>query len=229
MSAGLLGLGSNVGERRIHLQAAVDALAAAGAVVLAASSVYDTDPVGEVPDQPSFLNACLRIETALEPLELLDAVKRLERELGRADAEVRHGPRTIDIDILLLGGLELRHERMSLPHGQLLNRRFVLIPAVELDFDSARQMARAWRMRSRRCHSMRVCAGPAHPSGCRIAELPLDCSARLVRASRASGVPRRQNGSSQEATEPRLCPAGQAQQRGAVNAASGHHAQTSVA
>jgi 2-amino-4-hydroxy-6-hydroxymethyldihydropteridine diphosphokinase len=135
VSAGLLGLGSNVGARRAHLQAAVDALGAAGAVVLAASSVYDTDPVGEVPDQPSFLNACLRIETALSPLELLDAVKRLERKLGREDAEVRHGPRRIDIDILLLGGLELSEKRMSLPHGQLLNRRFVLIPALELDFD----------------------------------------------------------------------------------------------
>ncbi len=135
MSAGLLGLGSNVGERRNHLQGAVDALGAAGAVVLACSSVYDTDPVGEMLDQPSFLNACLRIETALAPLELLDAVKRLERELGRAAAEVRHGPRTIDIDILLLGRFELRHERMSLPHRQLLNRRFVLIPALELDYD----------------------------------------------------------------------------------------------
>lgn len=131
---GLLGLGSNVGERRQHLQEAVDALPAAGARVLAASSVYDTDPVGEVLDQPSFLNACLRVETELEPLELLDAVKRLERELGRGDGEVRHGPRAIDIDILLLGELELRHERMLLPHEQLLHRRFVLIPALELDF-----------------------------------------------------------------------------------------------
>jgi 2-amino-4-hydroxy-6-hydroxymethyldihydropteridine diphosphokinase len=132
---GLLGLGSNVGDRRAHLQAAVCALPAAGVRVLACSSTYDTDPVGQGPDQPSFLNACLRIETALEPLELLDAVKRLERELGRRDAEVRHGPRTIDIDILLLGGLELVDERMSLPHEELLNRRFVLIPALELDFD----------------------------------------------------------------------------------------------
>src|SRR5271154_6504504 len=132
---GLLGLGSNVGERRLHLQRAVDALPAAGVRVLAASSVYDTDPVGELLEQPSFLNACLRVETALEPLELLDAVKRLERELGRGDSEVRHGPRTIDIDILLLGDLELASERMSLPHEQLLSRRFVLIPALELDFD----------------------------------------------------------------------------------------------
>jgi 2-amino-4-hydroxy-6-hydroxymethyldihydropteridine diphosphokinase len=134
---GLLGLGSNVGDRRLHLQRAVDALLAAGVGVLAASSVYDTDPVGEVLDQPSFLNACLRVETALEPLELLDAVKHLERELGREDGGVRHGPRTIDIDILLLGEIALVNERMTLPHEQLLQRRFVLVPALELDFDLA--------------------------------------------------------------------------------------------
>jgi 2-amino-4-hydroxy-6-hydroxymethyldihydropteridine diphosphokinase len=134
---GLLGLGSNVGDRRTHLQAAVDALPRAGVRVLASSSTYDTDPVGEVLDQPSFLNACLRVETALEPLELLDTVKGLERELGRRDAEIRHGPRAIDIDILMLGELELRDERMSLPHAQLLARRFVLIPALELDIEAS--------------------------------------------------------------------------------------------
>jgi 2-amino-4-hydroxy-6-hydroxymethyldihydropteridine diphosphokinase len=132
---GLLGLGSNVGERRANLQAAVDALPGAGVEVLASSSTYDTDPVGEVLDQPSFLNACLLVGTALEPLELLAAVKRLERELGREEPSLRHGPRTIDIDILLLGAEELEHERMSLPHAQLLSRRFVLIPALELDFE----------------------------------------------------------------------------------------------
>jgi 2-amino-4-hydroxy-6-hydroxymethyldihydropteridine diphosphokinase len=136
LRTGLLGLGSNVGERRAQLQGAVDALAGAGITPLASSSTYDTDPVGEVLDQPSFLNACLRVETALEPLALLDAVKRLERELGRRDGDRRHGPRAIDIDVLLLGELELRHERMTLPHEQLLSRRFVLIPALELDFDA---------------------------------------------------------------------------------------------
>jgi 2-amino-4-hydroxy-6-hydroxymethyldihydropteridine diphosphokinase len=131
---GYLGLGSNVGERRAQLQAAVDALPVAGVEALASSSVYDTDPVGEVLDQPSFLNACLRVRTALAPLALLDAVKGLERELGRAAGGQRHGPRAIDIDILLLGELELREEHMALPHAQLLTRRFVLIPALELDF-----------------------------------------------------------------------------------------------
>lgn len=131
---GLLGLGSNVGDRRAQLQAAVDALPRAAVRVLRSSSVYDTDPVGEVLDQPSFLNACLSVQTALEPLELLDAVKRVERELGR-ETGVRHGPRPIDIDVLLLGDLELSHERMTLPHEQVLCRRFVLIPALELDFE----------------------------------------------------------------------------------------------
>jgi len=134
---GLLGLGSNVGDRRAHLQAAVDALPAAGAQPLASSSTYDTDPVGEVLAQPSFLNACVSVQTELEPLALLDAVKLLERDLGRAQDSVRHGPRTIDIDVLLLGELELHQERMTLPHEQLLTRRFVLIPALELDFDCA--------------------------------------------------------------------------------------------
>ena len=79
--------------------------------MLARSSTYDTDPVGEVLDQPSFLNACLRVATALEPLALLDAVKALERELGRDAGGVRHGPRAIDIDVLLLG--ERRAARTS--------------------------------------------------------------------------------------------------------------------
>ena len=132
---GLLGLGSNVGDRRAQLQAAVDALPSVGVTVLACSSTYDTDPVGEVTDQPTFLNACVRVRTALEPLALLETVKQLERQLGRREDGLRHGPRAIDVDILLLGELELHHERMVLPHEQLLARRFVLIPALELDFE----------------------------------------------------------------------------------------------
>jgi 2-amino-4-hydroxy-6-hydroxymethyldihydropteridine diphosphokinase len=134
---GLLGLGSNIGDRREHLQGAADALPAAGVRVLASSSLYDTDPVGEILDQASFLNACLRVETELEPLELLDAVKGIERELGRPRRYERHSPRAIDIDVLLLGDVELSHERMALPHAQVLTRRFVLIPALELDLELA--------------------------------------------------------------------------------------------
>lgn len=132
---GHLGLGSNVGDRRAHLQAAVDALASHGVRVLASSSTYETDPVGEVVDQPDFLNACVRIETELGPQALLDACKAVERELGRAGGGPRHGPRPIDVDVLLLGEIELRCERLTLPHRQVLARRFVLIPLLELDFE----------------------------------------------------------------------------------------------
>ena len=131
---GYLGLGSNVGDRRAKLQAAADALGAHGVRVLASSSTYDTDPVGEILDQPSFLNACLRVETDLEPEALLDACKAVERELGREPGGPRHGPRPIDVDVLLLGDREFASERLRLPHEQVLERRFVLIPLLELDF-----------------------------------------------------------------------------------------------
>jgi 2-amino-4-hydroxy-6-hydroxymethyldihydropteridine diphosphokinase len=135
MRIGYLGLGSNVGDRRSHLQAAVEALPEHGIRVLASSSAYDSDPVGEILDQPDFLNACLRIETALEPEALLDACKSVESDLGRAAGGPRHGPRPIDVDVLLLGDVELASDRLALPHEQVLARRFVLIPLLELDFD----------------------------------------------------------------------------------------------
>lgn len=131
---GYLGLGSNLGDRRARLQAAVDSLPAAGVVPMASSATYDTDPVGLVLDQPAFLNACLRIETALGPEELLAACKGVERELGRDASGERHGPREIDIDVLLLGDVEWSSDRLQLPHPQVTARRFVLIPLLELDF-----------------------------------------------------------------------------------------------
>jgi 2-amino-4-hydroxy-6-hydroxymethyldihydropteridine diphosphokinase len=101
--------------------------------VLAASSVYETAPQGEVTDQADFLNACLRVRTALGPEELLDAAKAVERELGREPGGVRHGPRPIDVDVLLLGDVEFRSERLTLPHREVTSRRFVLEPLLELD------------------------------------------------------------------------------------------------
>jgi 2-amino-4-hydroxy-6-hydroxymethyldihydropteridine diphosphokinase len=135
MPIGYLGLGSNVGDRRANLQAAVDALPAHGVRVLASSSTYDTDPVGEILEQPDFLNACLQIETELQPEALLDACKAVEGELGRVQGGPRHGPRPIDVDLLLLGDVEHSSERLRLPHEQVLARRFVLIPLLELDFE----------------------------------------------------------------------------------------------
>ncbi len=129
---GHLGLGSNVGDRRANLQAAVDALPAHGVRVVASSSVYDTEPVGEVLDQPQFLNAVVRAETSLEPEALLDACKAVERELGRQVGGVRHGPRPIDVDVLLLGDVAFASERLRLPHAEVTSRRFVLEPLLEL-------------------------------------------------------------------------------------------------
>ena len=100
--------------------------------VLASSSVYDTEPVGLVLDQPDFLNACLRIDTELGPEPLLDACKDVERELGRLAGGRRHGPRPIDVDLLLLGDETYRSERLTLPHEQVTSRRFVLAPLLEL-------------------------------------------------------------------------------------------------
>ena len=135
---GYLGLGSNVGDRRANLQRAIELLPERGVNVLASSSTYDTDPVGEVLDQPDFLNACIRIETELGPEALLDACKDVERELGRdLEGGIRHGPRPIDVDLLLLGDTVYASERLTLPHEQVLARRFVLIPLLELDMDLA--------------------------------------------------------------------------------------------
>jgi 2-amino-4-hydroxy-6-hydroxymethyldihydropteridine diphosphokinase len=131
---GHLGLGSNVGDRRANLQAAA-ALLSEHVDVLASSSVYETAPVGEVLDQPDFLNACLRIETDLEPEALLDACKAVERELGREPGGQRHGPRAIDVDLLLLGDAAHESERLTLPHPETTSRRFVLVPLYELDPD----------------------------------------------------------------------------------------------
>jgi 2-amino-4-hydroxy-6-hydroxymethyldihydropteridine diphosphokinase len=130
---GYLGLGSNLGDRRAMLQAAVEDLWGHGVEVLASSSVYGTEPVGEVLDQPAFLNACVRIETGLGPEALLDACKGVEATLGRATGGVRHGPRPIDVDVLLLGDAQYESERLNIPHREVAARRFVLVPLLELD------------------------------------------------------------------------------------------------
>jgi 2-amino-4-hydroxy-6-hydroxymethyldihydropteridine diphosphokinase len=100
---------------------------------VARSSVYETEPQGEVLDQPDFLNAAVAIETELDPEGLLDLCKEVERELGREAGGVRHGPRVVDVDVLLLGDLKYRSERLTLPHRDVLARRFVLVPLLELD------------------------------------------------------------------------------------------------
>ncbi len=101
--------------------------------VLASSSVYETEPVGEVLDQPDFLNAVVRIRTQLTPVGLLSLCKTIEVEMGRDLGGPRHGPRPIDIDLLLLGDVEMSTDRLTLPHPEVTSRRFVLAPLLELD------------------------------------------------------------------------------------------------
>jgi 2-amino-4-hydroxy-6-hydroxymethyldihydropteridine diphosphokinase len=134
---GYLGFGSNIGEREAAIARALELLGERGVEVLAVSSLYETEPVGEVLEQPDFLNAAARMATSLEPLELLDACKSVEAEMGRDFSAIRHGPRPIDIDLLLLGDIELELERLRLPHREVSTRRFVLVPLLELDPDLA--------------------------------------------------------------------------------------------
>jgi 2-amino-4-hydroxy-6-hydroxymethyldihydropteridine diphosphokinase len=105
---------------------------ATGITVDRCSSVYETEPVGEMPDQRDFLNAVVQIRTELEPLDLLSACKRIEEKLGRR-AGPRHGPRSIDIDVLLVGDVVLDSDRLRLPHPEVSARRFVLVPLLELE------------------------------------------------------------------------------------------------
>jgi 2-amino-4-hydroxy-6-hydroxymethyldihydropteridine diphosphokinase len=124
---GYLGLGSNVGDRLANLRAAAERLP-----VVARSSVYETEPQGEVLDQPDFLNAVVAIETSLDPEGLLRQAKGVEVELGRDFGQIRHGPRVVDIDLLLLGDIEMTTERLTLPHPEVTTRRFVLVPLLEI-------------------------------------------------------------------------------------------------
>jgi len=126
-----LGLGSNRGDRLTFLKSALAAIAKLDRTsVDAVSSVYETEPVGKK-DQNEFFNAVVEIESTLSPQDLLREVKRIEHDLGRKDP-IRWGPREIDIDILYYDDLVLNDESLQIPHGEVLNRRFALIPLNEI-------------------------------------------------------------------------------------------------
>jgi 2-amino-4-hydroxy-6-hydroxymethyldihydropteridine diphosphokinase len=122
-----LALGSNLGERAGYLQDAVDALAATATVsVVAVSSVYETDPVGG-PEQGRYLNAVVAIDTGLAPHDLLALAHRLESNARRVRGE-RWGPRTLDVDILLVGNAVVSDPDLVVPHPRMWERGFVLAP-----------------------------------------------------------------------------------------------------
>lgn len=131
----LLGLGSNLGDRKANLEAALAALVHADIRVQRVSSVYETDAL--LPENAPaewdipYYNIVVVAESALQPEALLDAVKRVERQLGRQDIG-RWGPRVIDIDILAHGITVMRSDRLTLPHPQMLRRDFVMVPLAEV-------------------------------------------------------------------------------------------------
>ena len=125
-----LGLGSNVGDREANLRAALRGLEARGFRVTALSSLYLTEPV-DAPPQEWFLNAVAGGETALSPEALLRACLDTERALGRV-RDVPRGPRTIDLDLLLYGDEVRDTPGLTLPHPRMHERRFVLVPLVEI-------------------------------------------------------------------------------------------------
>ena len=125
-----IGIGSNVGDPVANVRRAIDALREAG-VVAVQSSLYRTKPWGKT-DQPEFINAVVRLETALQPRALLDTLKRLEKQLGRTEDE-HWGPRVIDLDLLTYDDRTIDEPGLRIPHPELKDRAFVLVPLAEID------------------------------------------------------------------------------------------------
>ncbi len=130
-----LGLGSNVGDRRAHLRAAVAALPD----VVAVSPVYETEPVGGPPGQEPYLNLVVELDTELSPRELLALANQLEETAGRVRQEVG-GPRPLDVDVLVVGDLVVNEPDLVVPHPRMWHRRFVLAPLADLAEGEVRRL-----------------------------------------------------------------------------------------
>lgn len=125
-----LGLGSNVGDRAEHLRTALNHIQRQIGKVAKKSHVYETQPWGQ-PDQDSFLNLVVMINTSLDPRGLLEEITKIERAMGRERRE-KWGPRAIDIDILFYGKRVVRDKGLEIPHPELHKRAFVLVPMMEI-------------------------------------------------------------------------------------------------
>ena len=131
MHLAYIGFGSNIGDRLVHIQNAIQTLSKAEGITLQKiSSLYKTDPVG-YEAQAQFLNGVAAIQTSLSPLSLLHTLKDIETAVGRQH-RIRWGPREIDLDILIYGDLCLRTEKLILPHPEMHLRSFVLVPLAEI-------------------------------------------------------------------------------------------------
>jgi 2-amino-4-hydroxy-6-hydroxymethyldihydropteridine diphosphokinase len=126
-----IGLGSNLGQRARNLRQAIERLDDRGTQVGRVSTVYETEPVGPIREQPMFYNAVAELHTELESLDLLRHCQAVEAAMGRRRS-VPKGPRVIDLDLLLVDEVELSHPDLELPHPNLTERAFVLLPLIEL-------------------------------------------------------------------------------------------------
>ena len=127
-----IGLGSNLGKRLDYIKTAIKLIRKLNSTSIdAISSIYESEPYGNV-DQPKFLNCVLKLNTTIEPLDLLTKLKNIEKNMGREKAK-RWSPRVIDIDILLYNDLIMDSPELKIPHPDLLNRDFVIKPLLELD------------------------------------------------------------------------------------------------
>lgn len=135
-----LGLGSNLGDRVANLASALDALERAGLTVEAVSSVYDTPPWGEPPpgltEPPRYANAAAAVRLDLEPVDLLRLCKGIEVAAGRDLHALRNAPRVLDLDVLLLGDVEMATPELEVPHPRMHLRAFVLVPLAEIAPDA---------------------------------------------------------------------------------------------
>ncbi|MCU1447849.1 MAG: sulD [Acidimicrobiales bacterium] len=143
-----LGLGSNLGDRRAHLAIAVAALPD----VVTVSPVYETEPVGGPPGQDAYLNLVVELETGLSPRQLLEVAQSLESAALRVRSE-RWGPRTLDVDVLLVGDVTVDDPDLVVPHPRMYERRFVLAPLADL---APELVPEGWETRV---------AGEVHPAG----------------------------------------------------------------
>lgn len=153
MATVTLALGSNLGDRLEALRSATAALSERGLRFLASSRVWETEAIGGPVGQPAYLNAVIRMSTERSPAEILDLAHEVEDALGRT-REVRWGPRTIDVDIVLIDDLVLDDPTLTIPHPRAAERAFVVLPLLDLDPD------------------------PVWPTGERLLDRPLDGAAR---------------------------------------------------
>ena len=132
-----IGIGSNVGDRESFCRSAVEQLnALEGLEVTGTSSLYETSPIGG-PPQRSFINLVVRVRTVMEPRMLLDHCKAIEHRLGREDSDIRWGPRVVDLDILTYDSEKIGEADLEIPHPRLVQRRFALVPLLEIDPEAA--------------------------------------------------------------------------------------------